>query len=96
MQTPQTVAAGKPVTVKVRHRLPENLGEQLVHVTLKGGPQGKRIVRKVVKAAGHGVLEVTFDVPGTVTGNVVRFAAFVGKDYDSSLQHLQSKSVPVR
>ena len=96
LETPESVAAGKPLTVKVRHRLDAGLGEQLVHVTLKAGPEAKRVDRKVVKVSGEGVMEVTFDVPATVPGNTVRFAAFIGEDYASNMQHLQTAPVPVR
>ena len=73
-----------------------DLGQQLVHVTLKAGPESTRIERKVEKISGEGVLEFTFDVPATVPGNIIRFAAFIGEDYDSNLQHLQTGPVPVR
>jgi N-sulfoglucosamine sulfohydrolase len=93
---PKSVTAGGTLTVTLRHKLTEELGEQMVHVTLKGGPDGKRIERKVMTVSGEGTVEVTFDVPATVPGDTVRFAAFIGKDYDSNLQHLQTNPVPVR
>ena len=96
IETPESVAAGKPLVVKVRHTLEAGLGEQLVHVTLKAGPEAKRVDRKVVKVSGDGVIEVTFDVPEAVPGNVVHFAAFIGEDYASNKQHLQTAPVPVR
>jgi N-sulfoglucosamine sulfohydrolase len=96
LEIPESVVAGKPLTVKLRHKLDAGLGEQLIHVTLKGGPEAKRLDRKVVKVSGEGVIEVTFDVPATVPGNTVRFAAFIGEDFSSSRQHLQTAPVPVR
>ena len=96
LETPESVAAGKPLVVKVRHKLEAGLGEQLVHVTLKAGPEGKRLAREVVKVSGDGVAEVTFEVPASVPGNVVRLAAFIGEDYASNMQHLQTAPVPVR
>jgi N-sulfoglucosamine sulfohydrolase len=96
LETPESVAAGKPLVVKVRHKLEAALGEQLVHVTLKAGPEAKRVDRQVVKVSGEGVVEVTFDLPQAVPGNVVRVAAFVGPDYAGNLQHLQTDPVPVR
>jgi hypothetical protein len=96
LEIPASVAAGEAVTVMVRHRLTEDLGEQLVHVTLKAGPEAKRVDRKVVKIAGEGHLEVTFDVPTTVAGNTVRFAAFLGEDHGGNLQYLQTAPIPVR
>jgi N-sulfoglucosamine sulfohydrolase len=93
---PESVAAGKPVTVMINHNLPADLGEQVLTVTMKGGPDGMRLDRKTVKAKGKGVAEVVFEVPANVPGNVVSFAAFVGEDYQKSLQHLQSAAVPAR
>ncbi len=93
---PETVSAGKPVILKIQHKLPADLGEQVLTVTLKGGPDGKRLDRKTVKARGAGAVEVTFDVPASVPGSVVSFAAFVGEDFQKSLQHLQSGSVSVK
>jgi len=96
LELPQSIASGMPVTVKVRHKLEADLGEQLVHVTLKAGPEAKRVDRKVVKVSGEGLIEVTFDVPATVPGNVIQFAAFIGEDYPSHKQHLHTAPIPVR
>ncbi len=92
---PASAPRGATVTLAVRHRIPENLGEQLVHVTLKTG-DGKRIERKVLKARGTGTLDVTFAVPGDAGLDTVVFAAFIGKDYPSCLQHVATKPVPVK
>jgi N-sulfoglucosamine sulfohydrolase len=96
LETPESVAAGGPLTIKVRYTVDADLGEQLIHVTLKAGPEGQRVERVVKKVSGEGVLEVTFDVSATVLGNIVRFAAFIGKDHPSNLQYLQTAPVPVR
>jgi N-sulfoglucosamine sulfohydrolase len=96
LDPPASVAAGESLVVQLRHRLPTDLGEQLVHVTLKAGPDAKRVDRKVVQVSGEGMLEVTFEVPEDVPGKVVRFAAFVGKDHPSCLQHIQTEPVSVR
>ncbi|NQT14236.1 MAG: heparan N-sulfatase, partial [Planctomycetes bacterium] len=96
VELPDSVAAGKPLLVKLCHKVEADLGEQLVHVTLKAGPEPRRVERKVAKVSGEGVVEVTFDVPDTVPGNVVCIAAFIGEDYASHLQHLQTDPVPVR
>lgn len=93
---PQTIAAGKPVTLKIEHDLPANLGEQILTVTLKGGLAGKRLDRKTVKARGRGTAEVTFDLPADVPDGVVSFAAFVGPDFQSTPQHIQSNPQPAR
>lgn len=92
---PELVIAGAPVTVKVPHQLPDDLGEQSIHVTLKAGPENKRVGREVVKATGKGVLEVRFEVPAEVPGRVVSFAAFVGEEYQGSLQHISTKAIEV-
>lgn len=96
LKTPPVVAEGKPVTVTVSHQLNARLGEQSIHVTLKAGPNFKRVDRKVVKASGSGEIEVTFEIPAEMAGKAVRFAAFVGKDYASNLQHLQTEPIQVR
>jgi hypothetical protein len=93
---PPTIAPGKPVTVKIEHRLPAELGGQVLTVTLKGGPEGRRLDRKTVQASGQGTAEVTFDVPAAVPGNVVSFAVFVGEDFQTSPQHLQSDPIAVQ
>jgi N-sulfoglucosamine sulfohydrolase len=95
LETPKRVAAGVPVTVRVNHDLEAELGAQLVHVTFKGGKLAKRLDRKVVEVSGSGMAEVTFELPADVPDNLVSFAAFIGKDYPGSLQHLQSDLIPV-
>lgn len=96
LEMPESIQAGRPVTVKLRHTLENSLGEQLVHVTLKVGPAAKRVDRRVVKVSGEGVIEVTFGVPTSLSGKVVNFAAFIGKDFASNSQHLQTSRVAVR
>jgi N-sulfoglucosamine sulfohydrolase len=96
LETPESVAAGKPVTVKVRHQVPADLGQQLIHVTVKAGPEFKRLDRQVVKVSGGGIVEVTFDVPIALASNTIRFAAFIGEDYARNRQHLQTNPIPVR
>ena len=93
---PPTIVPGKPITVKIEHRLPAELGQQVLTVTLKGGPEGRRLDRKTVQASGQGTAEVTFDVPAAVPGNVVSFAVFVGEDFQTSPQHLQSDPIAVQ
>lgn len=93
---PETISAGKPVVIRIEHNLPGDQGEQVLTVTLKGGEDGKRLDRKTVDAIGTGVAELTFNVPVDVPDEVVSFAAFVGADYQSSLQHIQSKPQPAR
>jgi N-sulfoglucosamine sulfohydrolase len=88
------IAIGKPVRVKIEHNLSAELGEQVLTVTLKGGPAGTRLDRKTIKATGKGVAEVTFDVPASVQGNVVSFAAFVGLDFQKTSQRVQTGQIP--
>jgi N-sulfoglucosamine sulfohydrolase len=63
---PETVTPGKPVTVQLQHELPAELGEQTLTVTLKGGPDGRRLDRKTVTVSGQGVAQVMYGVPADV------------------------------
>ncbi|MGB0580973.1 MAG: hypothetical protein ACPGVU_14835 [Limisphaerales bacterium] len=92
---PQKIKAGEKLLVKIPHAFPKRLGEQQVHVTLKGGRGLKRIHREIKSAAGTGVLEFEFELPRDVPDQVIGVAAFVGKDYQNSLQHLATKAVKV-
>jgi N-sulfoglucosamine sulfohydrolase len=96
LQTPASGTPGQPVTVKVPHRIPASLGEQLLHITLKAGTDDRRLDRQVIKASGEGVAEVSFDLPASVPGNRIRFAAFIGEDHPRNLQHLNSDPIPVK
>jgi len=96
LDVPKAMTAGQQITVKLRHRLGANLGTQRVHVTLKAGPEAKRVERQVLKVSGRGTAEVTFMLPASTRGQTVRFAAFVGEDYASNLQHLQSTPIQVQ
>ncbi len=96
LSLPDSIVGGGPCTVKLSHKLAVNLKEQLVHITLKGGADAKRIERKVVTVSGAGVRAVTFQIPAELSGDVIRFAAFVGEGYASNLQHLQSGPLQVR
>lgn len=96
LDVPETIVAGQPVTVQVRHQLEDDLGQQLIHVTLKVGPDAVRAARQVVTASGRGVTDVTFDIPASVPGNRVCFAVFIGEDYPSHLQHLHTDIQPIQ
>ena len=88
--------AGKPVVVTVHHRLTKALGTQKVHVTLKTGADWKRVDRKIITVSGKGTAEVQFDLSADqVRNGQIRFAAFVGDDYDSNLQHITTRPVDV-
>ncbi|MCS5620903.1 MAG: hypothetical protein NZ656_03000, partial [Nitrospinaceae bacterium] len=92
---PENITPGQPVKLVITHKIPKRLGEQLIHVTLKDG-NGKRINRKVIKAAGSGEIEVDFDSPKLLSGNQVIFAAFIGAEYSKNLQHLTSKLIDLK
>jgi len=94
IELPKDITAGRKATVKVAHTFPADLGERTILVTLKDGNNG-RLERKTLKAAGSGTIEVTFDIPAQVPGGKVIFAALVGENINSALQHLQSKPVSV-
>lgn len=96
LEIPAEVQAGQVVRVRLQHALEPELGEQLVHVTLKAGKEAKRVERQVKSVAGKGVLELKFDVPATVPDGLIRFAAFIGKDFDRNLQYLQFAPIKVR
>jgi len=91
---PEQFTPGEPFTVTVAYTIPEDLGEQLFHVTLKDGADNKRIERKIVKAEGKGDMQVTFDVPRDLTAKSILVATFIGKDYPSCLQHVVTKPIP--
>ncbi len=95
-QLPESVAPGKPVTLTVSHRLKKELGEQLLHVTLKAGRANKRVERKVLTVSGTGAVDVAFDVPDPLPDSVASFAVFIGKDHPSNLQYLTSERIPAR
>ncbi len=96
LKLPEAILAGEVVTVAISHSLNKALGEQSVHVTLKQGPQGQRVDRKVVKVTGKGSVEVSFSIPKDVEGNTVSFAAFIGEDYATNLQHVQTGRIAVK
>jgi N-sulfoglucosamine sulfohydrolase len=96
MEPPRSVTLGQRATVNVRHQLSAELGEQSIHVTLKTGADNQRVDRQVVKARGAGIVSVAFEIPTQISGKNVRFAAFVGEDFASKLEHIQSDPIPAR
>jgi len=92
---PETVAAGS-VTLRIAHHFAESDGEQSITVTLLRGAGKERIERKVVKAKGRGEVTVTFAVPANLAGQNVKFAAFVGDDFKTTPQHIQSAPLAVK
>ena len=85
----------------IRHQIPETLGKQKLHVTLKAAsldPKANvdsRIHREVLEVGGAGQVEVDFEVPASVMTDAVRIAAFIGEDFQSNLEYLQSPAIPV-
>jgi hypothetical protein len=92
LEAPTTIVRGLKAVVKVKHAFPTDLGEKPIQVTLKGGGNE----RKEVKASGTGEIEATFDIPAEVPGNKVIFAGLVGTSLKDSVQHIQTKPVPVK
>jgi hypothetical protein len=39
---------------------------------------------------------VTFEVPASIEGKAIIIAAFIGENIGSSLQHINSESIPVK
>jgi N-sulfoglucosamine sulfohydrolase len=93
---PLSVDAGEPVPFTVAYTIPEQLGEQKLHVTLKPASGTSRFERQVFTVQGEGTLEVEFAPIPASAPDKVRFATFVGEDYDRSLQHSISEPVAVR
>jgi len=92
---PKSVTPNQAAKLTLAHKIPKRLGEQLLHVTFRDG-SGKRIERKVLKAAGTGEIQVQFDVPKDLQGNQVSFAAFIGEEFAKHLQHLSSKPIGIK
>jgi N-sulfoglucosamine sulfohydrolase len=95
LRLPRSVTAGEEVVLHVDYAVPESLGEQLVHVTVKGGMEPNRIDRQVLKISGKGTLEVTFSLPASIPDNQISFAAFVGEDFESHVQYVTTRPQPV-
>ncbi len=95
LRVQETARPGGRVKVVVPYSLKASMEEQLLHVTLKDGA-GRRIERKVLKMSGTGELEVEFDVPATVSGGRLSYAAFVGKDYPNNLQNVTAGPTEVK
>ncbi len=81
LEAPKTIVRGQKSVLKVKHAFPADLGEKPIQVTLKGGV---------------GEIEVAFDIPAEVPGNKVIFAGLVGTSLKDSVQHIQTKPVPVK
>ncbi|MEM0896422.1 MAG: sulfatase [Verrucomicrobiota bacterium] len=93
LKAPQFGKSGSVLNAVIHYDLPEDLGEQIIMVTLKQGNKGARVERKEVRAKGTGTLRVSFEVPMEVEDDVLQVAAFVGAEFESSLQHVTSGKV---
>ena len=93
---PASVVPGTVAKLVIKHKLPANLGPQKLHATLIEGKGNKRVDRQVHQIQGKGQLTVEFKVPATVTDGVVRFAAFVGDDFQSNIQHYKTDPLKVK
>ena len=89
---PTSVSKNAEATVAIEYKLPKRMGDQKLHVTLKGA-DGKRVERKVVTINGDGTAKIAFDVPDVSS---VRFSAFVGEAYGSNIQHVTTDPVATR
>lgn len=95
MQVPELATPGATFTVSILHQLPQSLGEQRFHVTIKDA-DGKRIERIVKTAAGSGTLDFTFEIPAKMAGKSISVAAFVGDEFTSNLLYRTESGISVR
>jgi hypothetical protein len=93
-ELPEALQAGHSAVVKIRHRLPADMGTQRLTVTLKSG--NRRLHRQTVEAEGEGVADLTFAIPPDQAGKKVSFAAFVGTSFSKTPQMIQSHPQPVK
>ena len=101
LESPAKVKPGADCSVTIHYQLPVAIGAQKLHVTLKTAaidPKANvnaRIHREVLTIKGSGQTTVRFDVPAELSSEAVRIAAFVGEEFQSNLQYLQSDPIPV-
>lgn len=96
LDQPAEVRPGQPVSVTVRFALPEKLGEQQIQVTFKQGKRGTRVDRKIITVSGAGERKIEFAAPASIEDGLVSFAAFVGEDFQTSLQHVTTQPQRVK
>ncbi|MDV6029230.1 MAG: sulfatase [Phycisphaera sp. RhM] len=92
MQVPDRATPGAPYTVSITHRIPNPLGEQKFHVTIKDAG-GKRIERIIRSASGDGELKVTFTLPEHLSGQSISVAAFVGEEFANNLMYRTASEI---
>ncbi len=101
LQVPSSVTPGDDCVVTIRLKLPPNLGPQKLHVTLKNAstdPSNKvntRIDREVLTVDGDKPVSVRFQVPEKLSSDAVRFAAFIGDDFENNMIYVNSKTIRV-
>ncbi len=100
INVPASISRGETCRVVVKHQVPAELGAQKLHVTLKAAAKdkkqsSKRIERKVVAVSGSGEAEIGFAVPNSVDIDSLQVAAFLGEDYSTNLQHVNSRLIKV-
>ena len=93
VELPQQVTADKDYTLRIPHKLPQKLDSQQLVVTLKDAA-GNRLERQTLRVAGTETARIVFRIPADTQS--VRFAAWIGKDFDSALQYFVSDPVPVK
>jgi N-sulfoglucosamine sulfohydrolase len=102
LDPPDQVTKGGKCSIVVHHKIPKALGTQKLHVTLKTAsldPQVKadqRIHREVLSVTGSGEIKIEFEVPNSEKLSAIRVAAFIGEDFPSNLQHLNTDPIPVK
>lgn len=94
LQSPDKVTRGGELKVTLHHRLPDSLGPQKLHVTLKDAA-GRRLERQVIDVRGDGNTTVTFRLPADDPSKSVSLAAFLGEEFPKNLKYVQTGAVPV-
>lgn len=95
VRPPAAFQLGATAELSVSYRLPDEQGEQLLHVTLKNARDNSRIERKVVTISGSGTVPVKFSLPRDLSAEQITVAVFVGKEFVHSLQRYNSPPIPV-
>ena len=96
VKLPKNIVPGTVAKMVINHNLPGQLGRQKIHVTLIQGKENKRVDRQIHRIQGKGQLTIEFKVPATVSDGLVRFAAFVGEDFQSNVQHYKTDPIKVK
>ncbi len=92
---PKTIVPGGVAKMMINYNLPVRIGRQKLHATLIQGKESSRVDRQVHNISGQGKLVVEFKVPQAVTDDIVQFAAFVGADFPTNIQHFKTGPIKV-